>query len=141
MAVCLCFSLHVYSKIRFLFYRGDIITPLELRARSQITLPKAIVEKFSLTTGDKLNVVEQDVSICLIPGAVYPKAYAESHHQGSGFLMADVIKSIFDNRKPVCSVMLHRHLNHQRFTLAAIDDVISRDKLFMALVLDTERAE
>ena len=25
-------------------------------------------------------------------------------------------------------VMLHRHLNHQRFTLAAIDDVISRGK-------------
>lgn len=24
--------------------------------------------------------------------------------------------------------MLHRHLNHQRFTLAAIDDVISRGK-------------
>ena len=24
--------------------------------------------------------------------------------------------------------MIHRHLNHQRFTLAAIDDVISRGK-------------
>jgi hypothetical protein len=24
--------------------------------------------------------------------------------------------------------MLHRHLNHQRFTLAAIDDVISRGR-------------
>ena len=51
---------------------------LELRARSQITLPKAIVEKFGLTTGDKLNVVERDGSICLIPVAVYPKAYVEN---------------------------------------------------------------
>lgn len=25
-------------------------------------------------------------------------------------------------------VMLHRHLNHQRFTLAAIDDVIARGR-------------
>lgn len=25
--------------------------------------------------------------------------------------------------------MIHRHLNHQRFTLAAIDDVISRGRL------------
>jgi hypothetical protein len=30
------------------------------------------------------------------------------------------------NRKS--QAMLHRHLNHQRFTLAAIDDVISRGK-------------
>ena len=34
--------------------------------------------------------------------------------------------SNFDNRKSVWLAMLHRHLNHQRFTLAAIDDVISR---------------
>ena len=31
-----------------------------------------------------------------------------------------------DNRKSVLFAMLHRHLNHQRLTLAAIDDVISR---------------
>jgi hypothetical protein len=30
------------------------------------------------------------------------------------------------NRKSVLFAMLHRHLNHQRLTLAAIDDVISR---------------
>jgi len=28
----------------------------------------------------------------------------------------------------VLFAMLHRHLNHQRFTLAAIDDVISRGR-------------
>ena len=28
----------------------------------------------------------------------------------------------------VCFAMRHRHLNHQRFTLAAIDDVISRGR-------------
>ena len=30
--------------------------------------------------------------------------------------------------KVVSFAMLHRHLNHQRFTLAAIDDVISRGR-------------
>ena len=31
-------------------------------------------------------------------------------------------------RKSVLFAMLHRHLSHQRFTLAAIDDVISRGR-------------
>ena len=40
--------------------------------------------------------------------------------------------------------MLHRHLNHQRFTLAAIDDVISRGQwqdwadLRLAVLQDAE---
>lgn len=33
-----------------------------------------------------------------------------------------------DNRKRVLAAMIHRHLNHQRFTLAAIDDVILRGR-------------
>ena len=36
--------------------------------------------------------------------------------------------AVIDNRKSVLLAMLHRHLNHQRFTLAAIDDVISRGR-------------
>lgn len=32
------------------------------------------------------------------------------------------------NCKPLLATMLHRHLNHQRFTLAAIDDMISRGR-------------
>ena len=51
---------------------------LELRARSQITLPKNIIEKFGLATGDKLEVIEKDDAICLIPVAVYPKSYVQN---------------------------------------------------------------
>lgn len=32
------------------------------------------------------------------------------------------------NRKGLLVAMLHRHLNHERFTLAAIDDVITRGR-------------
>jgi len=32
------------------------------------------------------------------------------------------------SRTPLASDMHHRHLNHQRFTAAAIDDVISRGR-------------
>lgn len=50
----------------------------ELRAKSQITLPKAIVEKFGLSVGDKLEIIEKDGAICIIPVAVYPKRYVEN---------------------------------------------------------------
>jgi hypothetical protein len=30
------------------------------------------------------------------------------------------------SQNPIGLLMIHRHLNHQRFTLAAIDDIISR---------------
>lgn len=47
----------------------------ELRAKSQITIPKEIIESLSLNTGDKLEISEKDGMICLIPVEVYPKAY------------------------------------------------------------------
>lgn len=49
----------------------------ELRAKSQITIPKDIVMKMGLTEGDKLEVVERDGVIELMPVAVYPKKYLD----------------------------------------------------------------
>lgn len=49
----------------------------ELRAKSQITIPKDIVMKMGLSEGDKLEVVERDGVIELMPVAVYPKKYLE----------------------------------------------------------------
>lgn len=49
----------------------------ELRAKSQITIPKDIVLKMGLTEGDKLEVVERDGVIELMPVAVYPKKYLD----------------------------------------------------------------
>lgn len=50
---------------------------IELRARSQITIPAEIIKSLELTEGDRLEVVEKDGGIFLCPVVVYPKAKME----------------------------------------------------------------
>ena len=50
---------------------------LELRQKSQITIPKGIIKKLNLHEGDKLEVYEQDGEIHIVPVAVYPVGYIE----------------------------------------------------------------
>lgn len=49
----------------------------ELRQKSQITIPKEIIVKLGLSEGDKLEIFEQDGTICMIPVVVYPKKYLD----------------------------------------------------------------
>lgn len=49
----------------------------ELRQKSQITIPKDIVDKLGLTEGDKFEVRELDGTIYLLPVVVYPKKYMD----------------------------------------------------------------
>lgn len=49
----------------------------ELRTKSQITIPKDIVRHLGLSEGDKLDVVEKNGVIQIIPVAVYPKKYLD----------------------------------------------------------------
>ncbi len=49
----------------------------ELRAKSQITIPKELVDKLGLSEGDKLEIYEQDGLICIMPVVVYPKKYLD----------------------------------------------------------------
>lgn len=49
----------------------------ELRAKSQVTIPKDVVTKLGIKEGDKLEVVEKDGMIQLIPVVVYPKKYVD----------------------------------------------------------------
>ena len=49
----------------------------ELRQKSQLTIPKEIVEKLRLAEGDKLEIYEQDGIICMMPVVVYPKKYID----------------------------------------------------------------
>ncbi|MDO5376916.1 MAG: AbrB/MazE/SpoVT family DNA-binding domain-containing protein [Clostridia bacterium] len=49
----------------------------ELRQKSQITIPKEIIVKLGLSEGDKLDVFEQDGTICMMPVVVYPKKYLD----------------------------------------------------------------
>lgn len=50
---------------------------LELRTKSQITIPKELVDKLGLSRGDKLDISEKDGTICIVPVIVYPKKYLD----------------------------------------------------------------
>ena len=72
----------------------------ELRTKSQITLPKSIVSSFGLTEGDKLEVFEKDGVICMVPVAVYPKAYLAGLQSEISQLKKDISSGkqpVFDN--------------------------------------------
>ena len=49
----------------------------ELRTKSQITLPKEIVNALGLSEGDKLEISEKDGVIFMTPVTVYPKKYVD----------------------------------------------------------------
>ena len=49
----------------------------ELRSKSQVTIPKEVVSKLGIKEGDKLEVIEKDGIIQLVPVVVYPKRYVE----------------------------------------------------------------
>ena len=50
---------------------------IEMRARSQITLPNEIIKSLGINEGDKFEVMERDGGIFLCPVVVYPKAKLE----------------------------------------------------------------
>ena len=54
---------------------GDDCMLVELRQKSQITIPKELIVKLGLSEGDKFDVFEKDGTICMMPVAVYPKKY------------------------------------------------------------------
>jgi len=47
---------------------------VEIRGRSQITIPSDIVKKLGIREGDKFEVFEQEGGIFLRPVVVYPKS-------------------------------------------------------------------
>ncbi len=68
----------------------------ELRTKSQITIPKEIVVKLGLSEGDKLDVYENNGTICLMPVVVYPKKYVEELKEE----IADVKNKIVKGTQP-----------------------------------------
>jgi len=50
---------------------------IEMRARSQITLPHEITKRLGIGEGDKFEVMERDGGVFLSPVVVYPKAKLE----------------------------------------------------------------
>lgn len=71
----------------------------ELRAKSQITIPKEVVAKLGMHEGDKLEVVEKDGVIQLIPVVVYPKKYVDELKNE----IAEMKRKLADGTQPTFS--------------------------------------
>jgi len=50
---------------------------VEMRARSQITLPNEIIKRMGISKGDTFEVMERDGGVFLCPVVVYPKSKLE----------------------------------------------------------------
>ncbi|ADY55829.1 transcriptional regulator, AbrB family [Syntrophobotulus glycolicus DSM 8271] len=72
----------------------------ELRAKSQITIPKELVERLGLSEGDKLEIYEKDGVIYLMPVVVYPKKYLDELRKEIEIAKAKIASGkqpVFDN--------------------------------------------
>ncbi len=69
----------------------------ELRAKSQVTIPKELVTKLGIKEGDKLEITEKDGVIQLIPVVVYPKKLVEELREE----IMDVKTKIASGTQPV----------------------------------------
>lgn len=72
----------------------------ELRAKSQITIPKELVDKLGLSEGDKLEIYEKDGIICIMPVTVYPKKYLDELREeieSTKLKIASGEQPVFDN--------------------------------------------
>ena len=50
---------------------------IELRQKSQITIPSELIKKLSLKSGDKFEISIKKGALVLTPVTVYPKNYVE----------------------------------------------------------------
>jgi antitoxin MazE len=66
------FAYNIIRKYEIL--KGLISMLVELRGRSQITIPSEIVKNLGIKEGDKFEVIEKDGGIFLCPVVVYPKS-------------------------------------------------------------------
>jgi len=69
----------------------------ELRKKSQITIPKELVSKLGLKEGDKLELIEKDGVIQILPVVVYPKKYLDELKEE----IADIKNKIESGDHPV----------------------------------------
>lgn len=83
----------------------------ELRKKSQITIPKDLIEKLGLNEGDKLEIAEKDGAIHIIPVVVYPKNYIRDLKDE----MTDIKRKIKSGKQPVFDDVdeLFRHLDSE----------------------------
>ncbi|MBO4289138.1 MAG: AbrB/MazE/SpoVT family DNA-binding domain-containing protein [Lachnospiraceae bacterium] len=62
----------------------------DIRAKSQITIPKSIVKHLGLAEGDQLDIYEKDGIIYMVPVTVYPKKYVLELQNEISMLKEDI---------------------------------------------------
>ena len=70
---------------------------IELRKKSQITVPKSIIKKLNLKEGDKLEIVEKDGGIFLVPVEVYSKEYINDLKEEISYIKEKIEKGNGEN--------------------------------------------
>ncbi|MCL2152740.1 MAG: AbrB/MazE/SpoVT family DNA-binding domain-containing protein [Oscillospiraceae bacterium] len=69
----------------------------ELRTKSQVTIPKELINKLGIQEGDKLEITEKDGVIQIMPVVVYPKKVVEEFRSE----INDVKKKIKNGEQPI----------------------------------------
>lgn len=70
---------------------------VELKAKSQVTIPKDIVNSMNLNQGDQFEVIEDDGKIVLVPVAIYPEYVIKELKEQ----VKEIKKSIKKGEQPV----------------------------------------
>ena len=102
----------------------------ELRTKSQITIPKDIVMKIGLREGDKLEIVEKDGVIELMPVAVYPKKYLDELRSEINEAKARILYDYLDGQEFFHNPVEHRYRSTMNVTFTSPDP--DMDKKFCA---------
>jgi len=69
----------------------------ELRKKSQITIPKGLIAKLGLKEGDRIEIIEKDGVIQIVPVVVYPKKYLDELKKE----ITDVRSKIETGKQPI----------------------------------------
>lgn len=72
---------------------------IELRKKSQVTIPKEIVDELNLQEGDHLDVSVKEGVIVIEPVAVYSKAYIEKLEKTVLRLKEEALETRFNHFK------------------------------------------
>lgn len=70
---------------------------VELKSKSQITIPKSIVDSLGLEIGDTFEIIEENGQMRLFPVAIYPESTVEELKKS----VDEIKKSVERGEQPV----------------------------------------
>lgn len=81
--------------------KGKLLNMLaELKAKSQVTIPKKIVDNLKLSQGDKFEIREENGAIVLTPVVIYPQKVIDELKENVEDMKKQLSKGevpVFDN--------------------------------------------